>query len=141
MTIFTSGDEMTRTGLTVSSMVVVEGEPGLVQAVVGPTTDLWDLVEESGRFVVHVCAADDRDLAQVFAGLRPSPGGVFAGVDVAQSDWGPVLQRLGNRAFCTFLDKRESGYSGLVTGRIDRVAISNLTDPLVYFRGNFHGLR
>lgn len=138
VTIFTSGDGDERTGLTVSSLMIVEGEPGYLEAVVGPTTDLWDLVEQSGRFVVHICSADHRDIAQVFAGLRPSPGGIFAGVGVTGSDWGPVIDELGNRAFCTLEAKREIGYSGVVIARIDHVEPVDLTNPLSYFRGSFH---
>lgn len=141
VTIFTSGGDKRRTGLTVSSLMIVEGDPGLVEAVVGPATDLWDSLGDTGRFVIHVCTEEDRDLAQVFAGLRPSPGGLFAGVEVTHSDWGPVLDRLGNRLYCTCRDRREVAYSGLITATIDHVEVSNLTDPLVYFRGNFRGLR
>lgn len=140
VTIFTSGDDNERTGLTVSSLMVIEGEPGRIEAVVGPTTDLWDLVEETGRFVVHVCTDEQRGLAQVFAGLRPSPGGIFADLAVSRSDWGPVIDQLGNRAFCTFEEKREVGYSGIVTGRIDEVQPVDLANPLAYFRGSFRSL-
>lgn len=140
VTIFTAGHEDERTGLTISSLLVIEGEPGRVEAVVGPTTDLWYLAEESGRFVVHICTAEHRELAQVFAGLRPSPGGIFAGLDVAQTEWGPVIEAVGNRAFCTFESRREVGYSGVVCGRIDQVEAVNLADPLSYFRGSFRTL-
>lgn len=140
VTIVTSGDESQRTGLTVSSLIVIEGEPGYVEAVVGPTTDLWDLTEETARFVVHVCTEENRGMAQVFAGLRPSPGGIFAGLELTQSEWGPVIEGLGNRAYCTFERKREVGYSGVVMGRIDRVEVVDLTHPLAYFRGSFRGL-
>lgn len=137
VTIFTSGDQEDPTGLTVSSLMIIEGDPGYVEAVIGPTTDLWDLVEETGRFVVHVCTDEDRHMAEVFAGLRPSPGGIFTGLEVTQSEWGPVIDSLDNRAFCTFETSREIGYSGLVTGRIDRVEVTDLTNPLAYFRGGF----
>lgn len=140
VTIFTSGNETERTGLTVSSLIIVEGEPGHVEAIVGPTTDLWDLVSETGRFVVHVCTNEHRSIAQVFAGLRPNPGGIFAGLDVSRSDWGPVIDVLGNRAFCSFESKREVGYSGLVTGHIDHIEAADLTNPLAYFRGAFRSL-
>ncbi len=140
VTIFTSGDENERTGLTISSLIVVEGDPGYVEAVVGPTTDLWDLVAKTGRFVIHICTDKHREMAQVFAGLRPSPGGIFSGLDVTQSEWGPVIERLGNRAFCTFEDRREVGYSGIVSGRIDRAEPAGLANPLAYFRGSFRHL-
>lgn len=140
VTIVTAGEGDDRTGLTVSSLNVIEGEPGRVQAVVGPTTDLWETALGHGRFVVHVCGERHRALAEVFAGLRPSPGGIFSGVDLTVSEWGPVLTDLGDRAFCTFEGRDEVGYSGIVTGRIDRVEIADLTTPLAYFRGQYRSL-
>jgi 3-hydroxy-9,10-secoandrosta-1,3,5(10)-triene-9,17-dione monooxygenase reductase component len=141
VTIVTSGAGEDRTGLTVSSLLVVEGEPGLIQAVVGPTSDLWGVVAETGRFVVHICSDEHRGLAEVFAGIRPSPGGIFATATIADSDWGPVLEEIGDRAFCTLESFEELGYGGLVTGRIDRVDVAELSRPLVYFRGRFRSLQ
>jgi 3-hydroxy-9,10-secoandrosta-1,3,5(10)-triene-9,17-dione monooxygenase reductase component len=140
VTIVTAGDAATKTGLTVSSVVVIEGEPGMVEAVVGPTSDLWEAVAETGRFVVHICGDTHQARAEVFAGLRPSPGGVFAGLDVTESEWGPVIDDMTNRAYCTYESRRETGYSGLVTGRIDRVELTEMTRPLTYFRGRYHAL-
>jgi 3-hydroxy-9,10-secoandrosta-1,3,5(10)-triene-9,17-dione monooxygenase reductase component len=140
VTIVTSGRGDDRTGLTVASLMVIEGDPGLIQMVVGPTSDLWDYLEASSRFVVHVCHRGDRELAEVFAGLRPNPGGIFAGLDVSRSDHGPVIDRLPNRAYCGFIEKEEVGYSGLVTGAIDWVEAADITDPLVYFRGSYRSL-
>jgi flavin reductase (DIM6/NTAB) family NADH-FMN oxidoreductase RutF len=141
VTIVTAGDEDRRTGLTVSSLLVIEGEPGRVEMVVGPTTDLWDRVAETGRFVIHICDESHRALTEVFAGLRPSPGGIFADTEVFGSEWGPLIAGLADRAYCSLEDRREVGYSGLVTGRIDHVEAGDLTRPLVYFRGSYHGLQ
>jgi 3-hydroxy-9,10-secoandrosta-1,3,5(10)-triene-9,17-dione monooxygenase reductase component len=140
VTIVTAGGDTDSTGLTVSSLMIVEGEPGRIELVVGPTTDLWDAAAVTGRFVVHVCSDEDRALSEVFAGLRPSPGGIFAGLHVSQTDWGPVINRLSNRAYCTFGDRRELGYSGVVSGTIDRVEVAELNRPLTYFRGKYHTL-
>jgi flavin reductase (DIM6/NTAB) family NADH-FMN oxidoreductase RutF len=141
VTIVTAGAEDNQTGLTVSSLVVVEGEPGLVQAVVGPMSDLWDVVAETRRFVVHICNDDHRGLAEVFAGIRPSPGGIFETTTVTESEWGPILDEIGDRAFCTLESARELGYAGLITGRIDQVDVADLSKPLVYFRGKFRSLQ
>lgn len=140
VTVVTSGPEHERVGLTVSSMNVIEGEQGVVQMVVGPTTDLWDMAAESGRFVVHVCREEDRHLAEVFAGLRPNPGGFFAGTSVTDSDWGPILDDLPDRAFCRFVDRTETGYSGVLIGEIEQVETADLASPLVYFRGKYRSL-
>lgn len=141
VTIVTSGAEENRVGLTVSSLLVLEGEPAWIEAVVGPTSDLWDVVAETDRFIVHVCSERHRTLAEVFAGIRPNPGGMFAGASVTASDWGPLFDDIGDRAFCTLEDRKELGYTGLITGRIDRVEVVDLDDPLVYFRGNFRSLQ
>lgn len=140
VTVVTSGDRDRKAGLTVSSLMVVEGEPGLVQLVIGPTSDLWEVVDDTGRFVIHVCHEGDRELAQVFAGLRPNPGGVFAGVNVTGSEHGPVIDRLANRAYCRLVEKRAVGHSGLLIGEIDRIDAGDMSDPLVYFRGGYRAL-
>lgn len=140
VTIVTAGSGEARAGLTVSSLLVVEGEPAVVKLVVGPTSDLWEVAAESGRFVIHVCHVGDRDLAQVFAGLRPSPGGVFSGLEVSDSAHGPVLARLANRAHCRLVEREEIGYSGLVTGAVEQIETGDIRDPLVYFRGSYRSL-
>lgn len=137
VTVVTSGGGASRTGLTVSSLFVIEGDPGRVQLVAGPGSDLWTTVAETTRFVVHVCRETDRHLAEVFAGLRPSPGGVFAGVEVGDSEWGPLIEGLTTRAYCTLVETAEIGLSGIISGRIDRVQTTEFDDPLTYFRGRF----
>lgn len=140
VTIVTSGSSGDRTGLTVSSLMVIEGEPGRLQMVLGPTSDLWDIVAKSERFVVHICHEKDRHLAEVFAGLRPNPGGVFAGTETRESDYGPVIEHLANRAYCRYVDREELGYSGVITGEVDEIEAETITDPLIYFRAGYHTL-
>ena len=140
VTIVTAGSESKPTGLTVSSLMVVEGDPALVQLVVGPTTDLWDGAEERGRFVIHVLDHDEIRLADVFAGLAPAPGGIFTGVTTEQSEWGPVLTDVRDRAYCTFVSAEEAGWSGIIRGRIDLVEVSDLIDPIVHFRSAYRRL-
>lgn len=140
VTIVTAGNDEKRTGLTVSSLMVIEGAPPHIVIVVGPTSDLWDLADETGHLVVHICRQSDRGRSDVFAGLRPSPGGVFANSATELTSWGPVLTDIADRAYCTVTERREIGYSGLVTARIDEIELSGITDPLVYFRGRYQSL-
>lgn len=140
VTIVTAGSDSERTGLTVSSLFVVEGEPSRVYLVASPTTDLWSLAAESGRFVIHICRFEHHSLAEVFAGLSPSPGGLFAAVETTGSDWGPVLDDLPDRLHCTFVSREETGWSGLIVGTVDRVEVSEITDPLVHFRSAYRRL-
>ena len=140
VTIVTAGEDGTRAGLTVSSLFVVEGDPALVHFLLGPTTDLWEVITKTRRFVIHICGNEDRLLADVFAGLSPSPGGVFAATETSESDYGPVIGSLTNRAFCSLVSQQEAGYSGLIEAQIDQVEVSYLEDPLVHFRGRYRGL-
>lgn len=136
VTVVTSGDDGIA-GLTVSSIMLAEGDPGSVHFLLGPDTDLASAIRGTGSFVVHVLASTDRDLSEVFAGRRPSPGGPFAGLDVDRTEWGPVIARVGDRTFCSGATTTEHGYSLLVSANVDRVDVTDLDDPLVYFRGSY----
>jgi flavin reductase (DIM6/NTAB) family NADH-FMN oxidoreductase RutF len=140
VTIVTGGTGSSITGLTVSSLLVIEGDPSVAHVVVGPNANLWDTIAESERFVIHVARSPHRHLADDFAGLRPAPGGPFTNVAWSDSEWGPVLAELPDRAFCSMTAMDEVGWSGLVTAVVDRVESSDLTDPLVYFRGGYRGI-
>lgn len=140
VTIVTAGSADGRAGLTISSLVVAEGEPPMVYFLVGSTTDLFDVMEKTGRVVVHVCETRHRDLADVFAGLRPSPGGLFDGLDVVDSEWGPEIGGFGTRAYCSYEGGDEETYSVMAEATLDRVVVDGLDYPLVYFRGRYRSL-
>ena len=137
VTIVTAGTKDEPHGLTVSSLIVIEGDRPQLQAVIGPTTDLWYAIEETRRFVVHVCLEGHGPRSDVFAGLRPSPGGPFAAVETEASDWGPVIADIGDRAYCRAISLNEVGYSGLVDAEVEEFELTEMTSPLVYFRGRY----
>lgn len=140
VTIITAGDGADRSGLTVSSLMLAEGDPGSVHFLLGPTADVYDAMKRTDRLVVHVLASEHRTLSEVFAGRRPSPGGPFAGVAVTDSEWGPAIDEILDRAYCSGVSVVEHGYSLLVSAAVDAVDVSNLTGPLLYFRGAYRGL-
>lgn len=137
VTILTSGEGEKRTGLTVSSLMVLEGDPALIYAVVGPNSDLYDVVSDFGHFTVHICEAGHEGIAEVFAGLRPSPGGMFANLEFEETKWGPALSDLSNRAYCDFRQIEPSGWTGLLVGEVDSVELATQLEPLVHVRGNY----
>ncbi len=141
ITVFTSGGPDHRTGLTVSSLLVAEGEPSRVVALVGEATDLWFAIEQSGSWVLHVLGETDLELSDRFAGLRPSPGGLFAGLGVEDTPWGPSLTRPGIRAYCRFERSVETGFHRLVTGVIDQIDMEDTAGPLIYYRGRYRTIR
>lgn len=140
VTVWTAGEGPSACGLTVASVLVTEGEPPHVLGTVGDLTDLLDAMRATGRFVVHVLAEADRDLAERFAGARPVPGGPFRGLAVDQGAYGPVLSAVGTRAACRLADESRRGYPVLVDGTIEEAVTGDLDAPLTYFRGQYRHL-
>ena len=140
VTLWTAGAEEASTGLTVSSIVVAEGEPAEILGLINPLTDLFDVLNETRAFVVHVLARGQRRLAERFAGAFPHPEGLFAGEPWEQTDWGPALVSAEVRAFCRFAGAGQAGYHRLVRGLVERVEVGEAIDPLVYLQGRFRVL-
>ncbi len=138
--VLTAGGGADCTGLTVSSLVVAEGRPPLVYALIGPTTDLFYTIAETGRFVVHVATAAHREVADTFAGVRPRPGGPFAGRETEETEYGPLLAGFETYAMCSVVSTREESYSALVAATIDEIVAGDMDDPLLYFRGGYRRL-
>jgi 3-hydroxy-9,10-secoandrosta-1,3,5(10)-triene-9,17-dione monooxygenase reductase component len=136
--LWTAGRVEEPAGLTVSSLMI--GEPSSIFGLMNDLTGLWDAIQGSGAFVVHALESTDKNLADVFAGLRPSPGGMFTGLDVLGSEWGPVLVDKPNRAYCRYVKASQAGYQQLVCGEIERIETGDLDQPLVSFRGRYRQL-
>ena len=61
VTVFTAGGEGSWAGLTVSSLMIAEGEEASVVALIGPATDLWDQIEATQTFIVHILDDSQRE--------------------------------------------------------------------------------
>jgi flavin reductase (DIM6/NTAB) family NADH-FMN oxidoreductase RutF len=137
VTVWTAGESTNRAGLTVSSVLVAEGDPPRILGLINSLSDLWDRIEESSTFVVHVLAREHRVLSEIFSGQRPAPGGQFRELPCEQTAWGPAITSVATRASCTLLDAREMGYGLLIEGRIDEVVMDDVAEPLVWARGRY----
>jgi 3-hydroxy-9,10-secoandrosta-1,3,5(10)-triene-9,17-dione monooxygenase reductase component len=141
VTIWTAGDPGVPTGLTVSSILVAEGSPPLLLGLISPTSDLWEAIRSTGKFVVHVLGEGNETLAERFAGVRPSPGGPFAGLRTEASDWGPALLDFPDRAMCSLQEAAEIGFHVMVRSAVDEFTMTDFDEPLVYFRGRYRSAR
>lgn len=92
VTLWTSSHDGERAGLTVSSVLVADGDPGHVVGIVDPDSDLWDTLRSSGRAVVAILTDRHRALADAFGYVAPAPGGPFKLGAFGDTDWGPVLE-------------------------------------------------
>jgi flavin reductase (DIM6/NTAB) family NADH-FMN oxidoreductase RutF len=137
VTLWTAGTGVDRAGLTLTSVLVVLGEPARVLGLVDPDSDLSLAVEETGRAVVQLLSWPDRDLAEGFAGTAPAPGGVFRQASFVETDWGPRLERAATWAGVRLESAADVGWSQLVTCTVEHVEVGEDDDPLGHRRGRF----
>ena len=137
VTLWTSGDDDERAGLTVSSLMVANGEPARVLALLDPDSDLADVLARTGRGVVQLLAWQHRDLAEAFAGTAPAPGGPFRMADFEPTAWGPRLVGADTWAGVSVESTSTVGWSTLVTGVLDEVSVGDDASPLVHRRGRY----
>lgn len=138
VTLWTSGEPSA--GLTVSSVMVANGAPAHIVALVDPDSDLADALLTSRLAVVQLLSWRHRDLAEVFAETAPAPGGKFAQAEFTDSDWGPRLADAATWVGVGLEDSRELGWSLLVTCRVEHVELGEVGPedaPLVHRRGRY----
>lgn len=137
VSLWTSGAGRARSGLTVSSLMVATGEPAFVLGLLDPDSDLCEALEASGRGVVQLLHWEHRQLADMFAGVSPAPGGLFAQAAFVDTAWGPRLDGTTTWAGVTLTETREVGWSREVTCRLDEIVIGDEVRPLVHRRGRY----
>lgn len=139
VSLWTSGEGIERVGLTVTSFLVAAGDPAKVVVLLHPDADLLDRLMETSVGVVSLLEWRHRELAEVFAGLFPAPGGPFRSLEWDQTTWGPRLTSapswLGVR-----IDpgsQREVGWSVLLEGVIEHCEVGEEGTPLLHRRGRY----
>lgn len=123
-------------GLTVSSVLLSEGEPAMLAGLVAPLSDLADVVGRApGRFVVHILGRAHRRLGQHFAGEVPAPTEMLA---VRESAHGPLLDAVPDRLLCRALSAKLFGWSLLVEAAVDEIQVGDAGPGLAWYHGAFH---
>lgn len=107
-----------------------------------PDSELWALLETTGRFALSVLSWQHRGLAAAFAGTDPAPGGPFRLVDWQRTSWGPVPETAISWAGCTLEDSYPLGWSMVVTGLLEHIELAEEVDdprqaPLAHRRGRY----
>ena len=137
VSLWTAGDETSRAGLTVASLMVAGGEPARVLALVDPDSDLADVVARTGRAVVQLLSWAHRDLAEAFAGAAPAPGGPFRTAAFESTPWGPRLADATTYAGVSVEAGVEVGWSLLLTCVVEEVVVGDDPQPLEHRRGRY----
>lgn len=137
VTLWTTGTETDRAGLTVTSLMVALGPDPALLALLDPDSDFLELFRETGTAVVQLLTWPDRQLAEAFAGTAPAPGGPFRQAAFEQTGHGPRLAGATTWAEVALADEREVGWSVEVAATIGETVLGD-DDPLVHRRGRFH---
>jgi 3-hydroxy-9,10-secoandrosta-1,3,5(10)-triene-9,17-dione monooxygenase reductase component len=141
VTLWTGSGPRGPAGLTVSSVLVADGEPGRVLGLIDDASDLWAAIERSGFFTLCPLGPAEQRLADRFAGLEPAPGGLFAqGERWRETRYGPVLPGERSWAGCRMASSRPLGWGRLVEGTIEEITLGPDEAPLIRHRGHYRTL-
>ena len=138
--LWTSSYAGKRSGLTVSSMLVADGDPGVVLGLIDPDSDLWGTLRQAKTAVVSLLGGPHQQLADAFGYVAPAPGGPFRMIEWIDTEWGPAPVGVSTWAGCRLLspDPEEIGWSLQVQLEIAHVEL--LPDdipPLIHRRGRY----
>jgi flavin reductase (DIM6/NTAB) family NADH-FMN oxidoreductase RutF len=143
VTVWTSG-QADWAGLTVSSLMLAQGQPDRLVGLISPDSDLAEAIALSERFVVHLLGdrPEHRRLAQHFAGSLEAPA---EWLQIEASGHGPRLVVVADQVACRLVSQQPCGWSQLVEAEIEDVRLS---DPhlapqrrgLIWYRGEFRSL-
>lgn len=143
VTLWTTEGGTGRAGLTVSSMLVADGEPSRVVALVDEDSDLWDVLDETRTAAVSLLSWRHRGLADAFAGVAPAPGGAFRLTSWESTSWGPVVSDTIAWAGIRVEpgEPRHAGWALLLDAVIEHVEIVDADDePMSHLRGRYRQL-
>jgi len=142
VSLWTAGAGQERAGLTVSSFMVARGEPAHVLGLLDPDSDLAHTALATGAAVVQLLEWRHRELADEFAGVLPSPGGLFriggGRAEWQQTAWGPLLTTASTWVGVRLQPSAPVvGWSILVDGVVEHVQVGEADEPLVHRRGRY----
>ncbi|MEV6416158.1 flavin reductase family protein [Kribbella sp. NPDC051718] len=138
--LWTTAHEGKRAGLTVSSMLVADGEPGYVIGLIDPDSDLWETLHKARTAVVSLLGGGHQRLADAFGYVAPAPGGPFRMIEWTETEWGPAPVGVSTWAGCRLVtpDPPEVGWALQVQLEIVQVELTEDELPaLVHRRGRY----
>ncbi len=139
VTIWTSISETRRDGWTISSVLVADGEPSELVALVNEDCDWWDLFRVTGMATVNVLGPGQGRIADVFARVAPSPGGPFRSGQWADADHGPRLEGASAWMTVRLLDPepQHAGWGLLVRAGVEAVELADGVEALEHRAGRY----
>lgn len=139
VTLWTAAHDGTRNGLTVSSVLVADGDPGYIVGLLDPDSDLWDTLQAGRHAVVSLLTEQHQQLADAFGYVAPAPGGPFRMAEWIDTEFGPALAGA-TWAGCRLTGEAvRTGWSVQVRLEIVQVDLGpEDVVPVVHRRGRYH---
>ena len=139
VTVLATGSGVDRAGLTVSSLLLADGEPARVLALVDEESELAEQLAGTRMAAVSVLGWEQRTIADVFAGASPSPGGMFRTGSWIDTEWGPVVADCPGWAGCRAApgEPRRVGWSLLLDLTVEHVQVGADSEGLAHRRGRY----
>ncbi|SHI45719.1 NADH-FMN oxidoreductase RutF, flavin reductase (DIM6/NTAB) family [Tessaracoccus bendigoensis DSM 12906] len=139
VSVWTSSNGPIRGGWTISSMLVADGDPGELVALVNEDADWWDLFRKTRLACVNVLASRQSRVSEVFARVAPSPGGPFRTGEWVDSAYGPRLADAAAWVGVRLVDAdpEHSGWGLLVRARIESVDLAEGRIALQHLGGHY----
>lgn len=139
VTVWTSAEAGRRDGWTISSVLVGEGDPAELVALVDEDCDWWDLFRATGTATVNVLAQGQGRVADAFARVAPSPGGPFRTGDWTTAPYGPRLDGAAAWVGVRLVDAAppHAGWGLVVRATIEALELAEDVEPLGHRYGRY----
>jgi flavin reductase (DIM6/NTAB) family NADH-FMN oxidoreductase RutF len=139
VSLWTTGSDGARAGLTVSSLMVATGAPAHVLALLDPDSSFAEALEITRTAVVALLEWEHQRLADAFAGQFPAPGGPFRLAEWVETPWGPRLASAATWAGVRLTEGPpvDIGWARLADCLVEHIEIGAETAALVHRRGRY----
>jgi len=138
VTIITAlGKDGQKVGMTANSFNSVSLTPPLILWSISKSTNCFDDFIAAESFAVHILAADQQELSNLFATTGEDR---FANIQCTEGLSGtPILPHYSACFECKTAQQYEGGDHIIITGEVLKFS-DNQLDPLLFYRGNYHNL-
>jgi flavin reductase (DIM6/NTAB) family NADH-FMN oxidoreductase RutF len=142
VTVIAAGFAGARAGLTATAVASLSDEPPTILACIQRKAGAHDLIDETKCFTVNLLAADQKEVAERFAGRR----GLFGEERFEALEWrrlatgAPVLVGALASLDCTLLERHAFSTHSIFIGRVVAGAMRAEAAPLLYFRNDYWDL-
>ena len=126
-----------RYGLTVGSLVSLSLEPPLVGISIGRDSSSHEPVRRAGRFAASLLSGEQAELARHFARSGIPPIALWTGIDVRESESGPLVEGALAWLECRTWAEYNAGDHTIFVGEVVNGDLGAAGSGLVYRLGTY----